>query len=75
MFVTGFAAAEGSAVTATVAAVSIHSATTAAAANGRVISRADSGHNAAANIVFLAGVCQRRAAATAASPYFISSKQ
>jgi hypothetical protein len=75
MFVIGFAAAEGSAVTTTVTAVSVHSTAAATTANGYITSsRVNSSRNATANIVFLAGICSRRTAATAASPYFISCK-
>jgi hypothetical protein len=76
MFITDVAAAaaEGPAVTAAAAAVPVYSTATAAAENGCFIRRDNSSHNAAANIVFLAGVCSRRTAATTASPYFISRK-
>lgn len=75
MLVTGFAAAEGSTVTTAVTAVSVHSTAAAAATNGYVISsRVNSSPNATANIVFVAGICSRRTAATAASPYLISCK-
>jgi len=67
------AAAEGPAVTAAVAAVSVHTAAAATAENGHIISRVNASHNAAADIVLIAGVCSRTAA-SATGPYSIFSQ-
>jgi len=74
MFFAGLAAAEGSAVTAAVTTVSVHTTAAATAKNGHIISRVNSSHNAAADIVLIAGVCSRRTAASATDPYSIFSQ-
>lgn len=74
IFFSGVAAAERPAVTAAVAAVSVHTTTAATAKNGHIISGVDTSCNAAADIVFVAGVCSRRSAASATGPYFIFSR-
>lgn len=65
------AAAEGPAVTAAVATVSVHTTAAATAKNGHINSRVN---NAAADIVLIAGVCSRRTAASATGPYSIFSQ-
>jgi len=75
MFFAGLAAAaEGPAVTAAVATVSVHTAAAATAKNGHIVSRVNASHIAAADIVLIAGVCHRRTAASATGPYFIFSQ-
>ena len=74
MFFAGLAAAEGPAVAAAVATVSVHTTAAATAKNGHIISRVNSSHNAAADIVLIAGVCSRRTAASATGPYSIFSQ-
>jgi hypothetical protein len=74
MFFAGVAATEGPAATAAVAAISVHTTAAATAENGHIISRVNASHNAAADIIFIAGVCSSRTAASATGPYFIFSK-